>query len=157
MSEEQKQAPIDYSLVDLKKEKTDFVIFHGGCCDGFSSAYSVWKYFQKNSLDEQLEKITFYPARHGASPPDVSGKNVVICDFSYDKSTLLNMIEKANSLVVLDHHKSAEKELAEIPEKIKYSEWTTVVLLLLGNSFSQMNRYPNSFNTLRTGIFGRKK
>lgn len=48
---------------------------------------------------------------HGDTPPDVTGKDVYICDFSFDRNTLLKMKEQASSLVVLDHHKTAEKNL----------------------------------------------
>lgn len=104
--------------MDFNKNKIDFVIYHAGCCDGFGSAYGIWKYFQKNNKS-QLDNIIFYPAKHGSSPPSVTNKNVVICDFSYNKCTLENMIKKSNSLIILDHHKSAEKELKDIPDNYK--------------------------------------
>lgn len=115
---ELKNKNIDFSNVELKKDDTDYVIYHGGCSDGFGSAYSVWKYMELTQ-NEHKDDVVYYPAKHGASPPDVTGKNVVICDFSYDYGTLCQMIDKANSLVVLDHHKSAEKELENISEKNK--------------------------------------
>lgn len=103
------------------KNKTDYVIYHGGCCDGFASAYSIWKYFKLND-EKQLDNIIFYPAKHNTfhnTHPDVYNRNVVICDFSYNKNLLLKMIKQANSLIVLDHHKNAENELESIPDKNK--------------------------------------
>ena len=47
-------------------------------------------------------------------PPDVTGKNVAILDFSYDNATIKKMSQKAESLIVIDHHKSAMIELHDI-------------------------------------------
>jgi oligoribonuclease NrnB/cAMP/cGMP phosphodiesterase (DHH superfamily) len=98
----------------MDKNKTNYVIYHGNCCDGFASAYSIWKYFKLNN-ENHLKNIIFYPAKYNTCPPNVHNKNVVICDFSYNEKLLLNMIEQADSLVILDHHKSAENELKNIP------------------------------------------
>ena len=51
------------------------------------------------------------PAQYGDTPPDVSGQDVFIVDFSYKRPVLERMYKKAKSLVVYDHHKTAEKEL----------------------------------------------
>ena len=47
-------------------------------------------------------------------PPDVTGKDVILVDFSYKRPVLEDMLTKANSITVLDHHKSAENELEEL-------------------------------------------
>jgi hypothetical protein len=54
----------------------------------------------------------FLPAMYGEAPPDVTGRNVVILDFSYKRPVLEKMIAQANRLCILDHHKTAEAELA---------------------------------------------
>ena len=58
----------------------DCVIYHADCTDGFGAAYSAWKL-----LGNRAE---YYPCKHGTTPPDVKGKNVVILDFSFDKYLL---------------------------------------------------------------------
>jgi oligoribonuclease NrnB/cAMP/cGMP phosphodiesterase (DHH superfamily) len=82
------------------------VIFHANCTDGFGSAYSAWKH-----LGNRAE---YHPCNHGEAPPDVTGKNVVILDFSYKNDVIKDMISKAKSLLVIDHHKSAMIELHDI-------------------------------------------
>ncbi|CAH6421158.1 Hypothetical protein KVN_LOCUS164 [uncultured virus] len=97
------------------KNNIDFVIYHHPCTDGFASAFIVWYYFKTNH-----KNITFYPAIHNETPiPDVTGKNVLICDFSYKKEILKVMISQANSLLIIDHHKSAKKELMDLDDKYK--------------------------------------
>jgi len=82
------------------------VIYHADCTDGFGAAYSAWK-----QLGNRAE---YFACKHGTPPPDVKGKNVVILDFSFDNATTKQMIEEANSLLVIDHHKSAMVELHDI-------------------------------------------
>ena len=77
-------------------------LYHANCTDGFAAAWVLHRF---------LPEAEFIPARHGDPPPDVTGKCVYIVDFSYPRATLLEMKEKAQSLVVLDHHKTAQKEL----------------------------------------------
>lgn len=77
-------------------------IYHKNCADGFGAA---WTYKQ---VDPDAE---FIPAHHGDTPPDVTDRDVVIADYSYDRETLLAMKEKAKSLIVLDHHISAKEAL----------------------------------------------
>lgn len=77
------------------------VIYHGGCTDGWCAAWII---------DRCFGGVELHPARHGDDPPKVSGRNVVVVDFSYDAETMLEMNEDAHSLVVLDHHVSAQRE-----------------------------------------------
>jgi len=82
------------------------VIYHADCTDGFGAAYSAWKHLGN--------KAKYYPCKHGTLPPNISGQNVVILDFSFDNATIKKMIEDAESLLVIDHHKSAMVELHDI-------------------------------------------
>lgn len=81
----------------------NIIIYHANCDDGMASAYIANQYF-----DGDCELI---PAQYGQKPPDVNGKNVIIVDFSYDKNTLIEMAKTAVAIKVLDHHKSAAKDL----------------------------------------------
>jgi uncharacterized protein len=82
--------------------KQPLVIFHGRCSDGFCAAWVAKKVFPE---------AEFFPAVFGEDPPEVKGRDVYILDFSYKRQILLEMKEKAKSLMVLDHHKSAAKDL----------------------------------------------
>jgi oligoribonuclease NrnB/cAMP/cGMP phosphodiesterase (DHH superfamily) len=84
----------------------NLVIFHGNCSDGFGAAYSAWKL-----LGDRAE---YFSANFFDPPPDVKGKNVVILDFSYSREIIKKMIAESNSLLILDHHKTAAAELCDI-------------------------------------------
>ncbi len=86
--------------------EVNFVIYHADCNDGFGAAWSAWKLLGN--------KAEYHAAKHGDLPPDVSGKNVAILDFSYKNNIIKDMISQANSLIVIDHHKSAMIELHDI-------------------------------------------
>jgi len=86
------------------------VIYHADCTDGFGAAYAAWKL-----LGNRAE---YHACKHGKPPPDVKGKVVAILDFSYDNATTKRMIEDAEGLIIIDHHKSAVVELHDISNAI---------------------------------------
>lgn len=81
------------------------IIYHGGCVDGFTAAWI----FSKRYPDAE-----FLPAFYGQSPPDVTGRDVIMVDFSYKRLVLQTMMDTCSTLVILDHHESAERELANL-------------------------------------------
>ena len=85
----------------------DVVLYHAECVDGFGAAWAIWKRFPS---------ARFVPVKHGyPPPPDLAGRRVVIVDFSYPRATLEAMAGEAASLLVLDHHITAQKALAGLP------------------------------------------
>lgn len=86
--------------------KPTLCVHHAPCADGFSAAWAVWKRFPD---------VKFHPGKHGEAPPDVTGEHVVIVDFSYPEAVLLKMAETAASILVLDHHATAQKDLVNLP------------------------------------------
>jgi oligoribonuclease NrnB/cAMP/cGMP phosphodiesterase (DHH superfamily) len=85
----------------------DIVLYHAECPDGFGAAWAIWKRFPS---------ARFVPAKHGLPPPnDLAGRHVVIVDFSYTRETLQALAGKAKSLMVLDHHITAQDALADLP------------------------------------------
>lgn len=98
----------------LRPEEVDFVIYHHPCFDGIGSALA---FDQVSKLTGN--KVEFFPTNYGRAPPDVTGKNVAIVDFSYDTDTTNKMISKANKLIILDHHQTAEAKLKSIPDQNK--------------------------------------
>lgn len=78
-------------------------IYHGNCADGFTAAWAVWK-----ALGDQVE---FIPGVYGEAPPDVTGADVIMVDFSYKRPALEAMAVKTRSILILDHHKTAAADL----------------------------------------------
>lgn len=83
---------------------TTLIIYHAGCIDGFTAAWCAWQHFRDDA--------EYAPGVYGNPPPDVTGRDVLIVDFSYPRDVLLDMTSKAKSIRVFDHHKSAQEALA---------------------------------------------
>ncbi len=83
------------------------VIYHAGCSDGWCSAWLFKQCFPAAEL---------MAAQYGEPPPDVTQRDeVFVVDFSYPRAVMLHMIAQCRgNITVLDHHKTAEKELAGI-------------------------------------------
>lgn len=86
-------------------------IYHSNCADGFGAALIV-----RAALGGQVD---FHPGKYGEAPPEVTGRDVIIVDFSYKRDVMINIIESCDQLTVLDHHKSAEAELAGLSQLSK--------------------------------------
>lgn len=81
------------------------VLYHAGCLDGFTAAWVVSKALGEYGAD-------YLPVNYGQSPPDVAGRDVLIVDFSYPRDVMLTLAETAYRIAVLDHHKTAQADLA---------------------------------------------
>ena len=80
-------------------------IYHGNCVDGFTAAWVVRR---------ALKDVEFHTGVYQDPPPDVTGKDVIMVDFSYKRPVLEQMVGKASSILILDHHKSAQADLENL-------------------------------------------
>lgn len=78
------------------------VIVHAKCNDGLAAGWAA------RTWVHDAEVIT---GAYGQPAPDVTGRDVLIFDFSYPRDVLIAMHAQANSLMVVDHHDSAQKDL----------------------------------------------
>jgi uncharacterized protein len=92
--------------------KPDLCIYHGNCADGFTAAWAIWR---------RWPDVEFLAHSYGQVAPNVKGKHVLIVDYSFKRPVLEDMGKYAESITVLDHHKSAEADLA--PFSV---EWTAL-------------------------------
>lgn len=82
------------------------VIYHANCPDGFSSAHIIRQRFPH-------EDIEFFPGVYQMPPPDVTDRDVIIVDFSYQKDDMWSIIQRASTVTWIDHHASAICDLEE--------------------------------------------
>lgn len=83
-------------------------IYHGNCADGFGAAW-VFKRWADREFD-------FHAGVYQDAPPDVTGRDVYLVDFSYKRAIVEKMREQASRLVLIDHHKTALDDLAPLIE-----------------------------------------
>lgn len=79
------------------------VLYHADCNDGIAAAWCV---------RQVLRDAEFKAVVHNQPPPDVTGRDVVMVDFTYPREALLKMLDACASMSIYDHHDSAEKALA---------------------------------------------
>ena len=87
--------------------KPDICIYHFPCDDGFASAWVARK---------KWPDIELCPTNYGQAFPevDLAGKNILIADFSFKPDVLAGIMDKRGaSVVMLDHHKTAEADLKD--------------------------------------------
>jgi len=78
----------------------DLVIYHGGCPDGLAGAWCYW-------IKMNRDNSKFIPGRIGSPPPNVDGKRIIFIDFIYNANTMKKILNSAEYVKVLDHHKSS--------------------------------------------------
>lgn len=86
-------------------------IYHGNCADGFAAALAVRLHYGADGVD-------FHPGVYSEPPPNFLGRQVIMVDFSYKRPTLLAMAAETESILILDHHKSAAAELVDLPPNV---------------------------------------
>src|SRR5688500_3788876 len=80
-----------------------YVLYHGNCHDGFGAAWAARRKFG--------DAAVYQPVTHGYPPPTMPpGSEVLIVDFAYPRSTLLELDDQ-HQVQVLDHHKTAQTDL----------------------------------------------
>lgn len=85
------------------------VMYHADCPDGFGAAFAAWLYFGDR---EELDQVEFVPCRYGDPFPKYGPEDeLYIFDFSFDRETMVTAHGHAKSLVVRDHHKTAQADL----------------------------------------------
>ncbi|MGE4159610.1 MAG: phosphoesterase [Planctomycetota bacterium] len=89
-----------------EKPLKPLIIYHGWCQDGFGAALAAWMKYGKGA--------DYHAANHGDPPPGCMNRPVVIVDYAYKRVDMLRLKETCESLVVLDHHISAQKELGDL-------------------------------------------
>ena len=89
----------------LAKPDPIVVIYHEKCMDGFGAAYFAWKVLG--------DRATYIPKLYGTTLSDLpAGKlSIIMLDVSFPKD-IMGMVAADHNLVVLDHHKTAQENLA---------------------------------------------
>lgn len=110
---------------------TPYIIYHGKCADGFTSAWLANRYFHQylfmtgTAPDDWV--VPHHAAVYGQEPPaDIAGRDVFILDFSYPRDVLLQMGAVANSITIIDHHASAAKDLVNIAQDFAEGDYCPI-------------------------------
>lgn len=98
-------------------KKQIFVVYHAKCTDGLFAAASVKMYldpFYENKAD-----IKYIPMDYDESENFVANNAVVIAvDFSFSSNKVRELLDNNNSLLIIDHHKSAFEKLIPVAKEL---------------------------------------
>ncbi len=102
----------------------DVCFYHFPCDDGFAAAWVV---------RQRWPHVELHPVNYGLPLPEctVAGRNILIVDFSLKPGPLMELAAQAQSIVILDHHKTAEKDLADLP-KVRNHDAGTIGRMFIG-------------------------
>ncbi len=93
----------------LNPDQVDCVVYHHPCNDGSGAALSAWLALGEKA---QYEKLAYHTP---IELEKLRGKKVIFVDCSLKKSELQVLRSIADTVVILDHHDSAMKDLADEP------------------------------------------
>ena len=74
--------------------EVDLVFYHSPCLDGFTAAWVVW-----NSRKEKCKYIGMSYNKKDIEPIGITGKNVLILDYSFSKKVLFVLVLSKRILV----------------------------------------------------------
>ena len=123
--------PVPDALADgTELWSPDLIIYHDKCADGIVAAWACWRRWG--------DKPQYVACNYGMEPPApevLSGKNILIVDFSFPADVLRAMVANgARSIVILDHHKTAQAALepfsrfADKPERFTLATVESMIL-----------------------------
>ncbi len=95
------------ALLNADRPSNPLVLYHAKCDDGFGAAYAAWESLGNDAA--------YRPVCHGDPllEADVAGRDVYILDFSFPPDLLIPLCGIAQSITLLDHHKSAVAQWSE--------------------------------------------
>ncbi|MFA6278506.1 MAG: DHHA1 domain-containing protein [Candidatus Paceibacterota bacterium] len=93
-------------------EKQTVILYHGGCPDGFGSAYAAWKKFGDTAEYIPL-KLHERPI-----PEGLEGKHLFFIDFTYPQDIMDEIVKTAASVTVLDHHLGIQEVVESMPDHV---------------------------------------
>ena len=110
-------------LSDNLTYKTDVVIYHGGCMDGFFGAYASYLKYKDSELDNNINYIglghQLKEEVYEMIIEQCRDKHVVSVDISPPYEVSQKIISVAKSFKILDHHVTAQKDLDNIHQFYK--------------------------------------
>lgn len=89
-------------------ERKPLIIYHAPCADGFTAAWIAWREYGDNA--------EYLPQGYSDEPevPDVDNRLVYILDFCYPEPIMREIAKRAETVILLDHHVSAQQAVEHL-------------------------------------------
>lgn len=105
------------------------IIYHANCTDGLTAAWVILR---------ALGDADTHAANYGTEPPDVTGRGVIVVDFSYKRPVMIDLCRKAAWIKILDHHKTAEADLTGLADELQADKCAVEVLFDMDRSGARL-------------------
>lgn len=122
----------------------DFIIFHKGCLDGFSSfiVLNTTKYIHDNAIIHPDVPSASYP------PTNIDDKHIIIMDVAYKYNVLKEIVNRAKSVVFIDHHVTIHDDVKKIKSEMNSLNKKSNLTIIYnekecGSSLTWKYFYPN--------------
>lgn len=146
----------------MNKNNIDFIFYHSpsikGCPDGNISAMCAYLFLTKNNPQKKVimstyksihsdlkynNTIIFFPTDYmKKNIINLKNRNVLMCDVSFPKYIIDDIIKTSSSFLLIDHHHTAEKDLAELDNKYKIFDMNHSAAWLTWNYFFPSVKVP---------------
>lgn len=111
--------------LESKDLRPDCILYHFPCTDGIASAAVAATHFFGNVNDvnnDDGHKVEFIAAGYNTFNksnvdtwmPQFEGKNLLLLDFSFPNAVLEQLSKVAASIIIIDHHLTAQRELERL-------------------------------------------
>ena len=96
----------------------DYVLYHGGCFDGFFGAYACYLKYKNN------KNIIYIPMSYNYEYSEefinqFIGKKVIMIDYSTPYDVFNKILLICDDILIIDHHNTAQENLKLVNEKYK--------------------------------------
>lgn len=89
-----------------------YVVYHSPCLDGLGAAYAARTKFGGDGA-------IYTPWQYGEDlPPIEDGATVFFLDITPRRPLMLQLAQRVESVTVVDHHKTAQEDLIDLPENV---------------------------------------
>jgi oligoribonuclease NrnB/cAMP/cGMP phosphodiesterase (DHH superfamily) len=93
----------------MNPDDIDTIIYHANCNDGKAAVACAYKYF-----GNKQKHVRYYAMNYGNPfPCDIRDKTILLLDFSLKPTQLIEARADAKSIMILDHHETAMKDLCD--------------------------------------------
>lgn len=84
------------------------VLYHAGCMDGLAAAFAAFVKFGNDAVYRPVTYSTVHDISHYVDC------DLYVLDYSFKREVYLELCKVAKSIVILDHHKTAQEELGDL-------------------------------------------
>lgn len=100
----------------MENIRYNYVIFHRGCFDGFSSFIVLNK---SKNIDEKAIIFPDIPsAKH--APPKIDGKDIIVMDVAYKYEVMKELCIRAKSVTFIDHHVTIHDDVLKLQKELAH-------------------------------------